>query len=88
MNLSLGAEELNWLRTMRDARPASNPTPNIPARVALRLRFLGLMAPSAAGEYTITGRGREELVEWDRHILPPRRGVTRQIVSYAKIACP
>jgi hypothetical protein len=66
MNRTLMAEEINWLRTMRDAKPASNPTPNIPVRVALKLKLLGFIMRDAQGEYTITMKGRDELIERER----------------------
>ena len=78
MHRTLGAEELNWLRMMRDARPDTNPTPNIPARVALRLRFMGLVAPNENGEYAITARGRDELRERERNVIPLLRVVRRR----------
>jgi len=87
MNRALLPEEINWLRMMRDAKPETNPAPNIPARVALKLRFLGLVAPNKQGEWEITARGREELRERGHNVVPLLR-IVRPVRSRAQHSRP
>jgi hypothetical protein len=64
MDRRLTAEDVNWLRKMRDAGSASRPLPAIPIHVARKLTMLGCaMFTGRRGEYSITLRGRDELVD-------------------------
>lgn len=68
MDRTLLVEDVTWLRTMRDARPASSPTPSLPLHVAMKLRLRGYVVPNGQS-YILTLKGRDELVDRERESL-------------------
>jgi hypothetical protein len=68
MDRTLLVEDVTWLRSMRDARPASNPTSRIPLHVAMKLRLRGYVVPNGQS-YILTLKGRDELVDRERESL-------------------
>lgn len=68
MDRTLLVEDVTWLRTMRDARPASNPNPGVPLHVAMKLRLRGYVVPNGPS-YTLTLKGRDELIDRERESL-------------------
>lgn len=66
MDRRLTNEDVDWLRKMRDATSANRPLPAVPIHVARKLTMLGCaMFTGRRGEYSITLRGRDELVDRD-----------------------
>jgi hypothetical protein len=65
MDRRLSNDELGWLYRMRDAK-AGLPAPSVPVDVAVKLKLLGYVSANDRGEYGITMRGRDELVDRDR----------------------
>jgi hypothetical protein len=64
MDRRLTPEEVEWLRKMRDTSPATRKLLAIPIHVARKLTMLGCAAfTGRRGEYSITLRGRDELVD-------------------------
>ncbi|HZR69431.1 MAG TPA: hypothetical protein VFB01_10330 [Burkholderiales bacterium] len=63
MDRTLLVEDVTWLRAMRDAQHAS-----IPLHVAMKLRLRGYAVPNGQS-YTITLKGRDELVDRERESL-------------------
>ena len=63
MDRTLLIEDVAWLRVMRDAEHA-----DIPLHVAMKLRLRGYAVPNGRS-YTITLKGREELVDRERESL-------------------
>jgi hypothetical protein len=68
MDRTLLVEDVTWLRSMRDARPASNPTSSIPLHVAMKLRLRGYVVPNGQ-TYILTMKGRDELIDRERESL-------------------
>jgi hypothetical protein len=68
MDRTLLVEDVTWLRNMRDGKPVSNPTPNIPLHVAMRLRLRGYVVPNGQS-YTLTLKGRDELIDRERESI-------------------
>lgn len=63
MDRRLSPEDLDWLCRIRIAKSARQPLHGIPARVARRLTMLHCAEVNGSGEYSITLRGRDELVD-------------------------
>ena len=63
MDRRLTAEELDWLRKLRNAKAANQPSLDIPTSVVRRLTMLACAEASAQGRYSITLRGRDELID-------------------------
>jgi len=64
MDYRLTAEDLGWLRKLREAKAANQPLRDIPPTGVLRkLTMLGCAQVKDRGEYSITFRGRDELVD-------------------------
>jgi hypothetical protein len=64
MDRRLTTEDVNVLRAMRDAQAEFS---RVPPNVAPKLRMLGYVAGSGAGgQYTLTLKGRDELIDRDR----------------------
>lgn len=63
MDRRLTAEELDWLRKLRNAKAANQPSPDIPTSVVRRLTKLACAEAAAPGKYSITLRGRDELID-------------------------
>ncbi len=64
MDYRLTTEDLNWLRKLREAKAANQPLQDIPPTSVLRkLTMLGCAQVKGRGEYSITLRGRDELVD-------------------------
>ena len=63
MDRRLSAEDLDWLCRIRIAKSAKQSLCGIPARVARRLTMLHCAEVNGSGEYSITLRGRDELVD-------------------------
>jgi hypothetical protein len=63
MDGNLIAEDLEWMRKLRDSTVADASTLSMPPHVAFRLRLRGYVLANAHGRYAITRRGRGELME-------------------------
>jgi hypothetical protein len=63
MDCSLIAEELDWMRRLRDSTGVARSALCLPPQVAFRLRMRGYVLANAHGSYAITQRGRGELLE-------------------------
>jgi hypothetical protein len=61
----LTKEDIDWLRKLRNARAANEPSPDIPTSVVRRLTQLAY-TEAKAGKYAITFRGRDELIDRER----------------------
>ena len=67
MDRRLTKEDIDWLRKLRNARAANEPSPDIPTSVVRRLTQLAY-AEAKAGKYAITYRGRDELIDREREM--------------------
>jgi hypothetical protein len=63
MDDRLTAEDLKWLRKLRDARVANRHLLDMPTDVVRRLTKLACAEAKGDGRYGITLRGRDELVD-------------------------
>ena len=63
----LTKEDIDWLRKLRNARAANQPSADIPTSVVRRLTQLAY-AELRAGKYAITFRGRDELIDREREL--------------------
>jgi hypothetical protein len=63
MDRRLTNDDIEWLRRIRDARTNHLPSPALPLDVARKLSTLGCLVLTAGGRYSITLRGRDELVD-------------------------
>jgi hypothetical protein len=63
MDRRLTTEEIDWLRKIRDARGSRQPAPEAPLDVVRKLSTLGCVVLTAGGRYSITLRGRDELID-------------------------
>jgi len=61
----LTTEDISWLCRMRIARTENLPLRGIPPSVARRLTMLHCAQIVGQGQYSITLRGRDELVDRD-----------------------
>lgn len=67
MDRRLTKEDIDWLRKLRNAKAANEPSPDIPTSVVRRLTQLAY-AEAKAGRYAITYRGRDELIDREREL--------------------
>ena len=65
MDRRLTTEDIDWLRKLRNARSANQPSPDIPTSVVRKLTMLACAEVKGPREYSITFRGRDELVDRD-----------------------
>jgi len=65
MDRRLTAEDIDWLRKLRNAKAANQPSLDIPTSVVRRLTMLACAEVKGRGEYSITFRGHDELVDRD-----------------------
>ncbi|HEY6241036.1 MAG TPA: hypothetical protein VIW78_09370 [Burkholderiales bacterium] len=65
MDRRLTTEDIDWLRKLRNARTMNQPSPDIPTSVVRRLTLLACAELRGSREYSITRRGRDELVDRD-----------------------
>ncbi|HEY7674279.1 MAG TPA: hypothetical protein VH867_03555 [Burkholderiales bacterium] len=63
MDRRLTSEDVDWLCKARIAKAANQPLRGIPANVARRLTMLHCAEITGNGEYSITLRGRDELID-------------------------
>jgi hypothetical protein len=56
----LTGEDIDWLRKLRNARAANQPSPDIPTSVVRRLTLLACPEFRDPREYSITFRRRDE----------------------------
>jgi hypothetical protein len=68
----LTVEDVNLLRKMRDAMQAGKGAPQIPVKVAVKLRLLGYLAAHADGRYSLTLKARDQLIDRERETAPRR----------------
>jgi hypothetical protein len=61
----LTQEDIDWLRKLRNAKLGNEPSPDIPTSVVRKLTQL-CCAEAQGGRYSITFRGRDELLERER----------------------
>jgi hypothetical protein len=65
MDRRLTTEEIDWLRKLRNAKAMNHPSPDIPTSVVRRLTLLACAELKGHREYSITLRGRDELIDRD-----------------------
>ncbi len=64
MDYRLTTEDLGWLRKLREAQAANQPLHDmLPTNVLRKLTMLGCAQVKGRGEYSITFRGRDELLD-------------------------
>ena len=63
MDRRLTTEDVNLLRAMRDLNAGIS---KLPPHVAPKLKLLGYVATHGSGQYTLTLKGRDELVDRER----------------------
>lgn len=63
MDRRLSTEDMDWLCKIRIAKSARQPLRGIPERVARRLTMLHCAEINGIGEYSITLRGCDEIVD-------------------------
>ena len=63
MDRRLTTEEVNLMRTMRDINAGIS---KVPTHLAPKLRMLGYVAVYGSGQYALTMKGRDELIDRDR----------------------
>jgi hypothetical protein len=66
MDLRLTAEDIDWLRKLRNAKAANQPSPDIPTSVVRKLTMLARAEVKPPREYSLKLRGRDEPVDRDR----------------------
>jgi hypothetical protein len=59
--LTVTAEDIDWLRKLRNARAANQPSPDIPTSVVRKLTLLACAEVKGPRERSIGPRGRDEL---------------------------
>src|SRR6267378_2292853 len=60
MDRRLTAEDIDWLRKLRNARAANQPSADIPTSVVRRLTLLACPEVKVPRGYSITSRSRDE----------------------------
>ena len=63
MDRRLTTEEVNVLRTMRDVNAGVS---KVPTHLATKLKMLGYVAVQGGGQYALTVKGRDELIDRER----------------------
>jgi hypothetical protein len=61
MDRRLTAEDIDWLRKLRNARAANQPSPDIPTSVVRKLTLLAYAEVKGPREHSIRSRDRDEL---------------------------
>jgi hypothetical protein len=61
MDRRLTAEDIDWLRKLRNARAANQPSPDIPTSVVRKLTLLACAEVKAPRENSVRSRDRDEL---------------------------
>jgi len=61
MDRRLTGEDIDWLRKLRNARAANQPSPDIPTSVVRRLTLLAYAEIKSPREHSIRSRDRDEL---------------------------
>jgi hypothetical protein len=61
MDRRLTAEDIDWLRKLRNARAANQPSPDIPTSVVRKLTLLARAEVMSPREYATRLRGRDEV---------------------------
>jgi len=61
MDRRLTAEDIDWLRKLRNARAANQPSPDIPTSVVRKLTLLACAEVKAPRENSVKFRDRDEL---------------------------
>ena len=61
MDRRLTGEDIDWLRKLRNARAANQPSPDIPTSVVRKLTLLACPEVKAPRGYLITFTNRDEL---------------------------
>ena len=61
MERRLTAEDIDWLRKLRNARAANQPSPDIPTSVVRKLTLLACPEVKGPRERSIGSRDRDEL---------------------------
>src|SRR6267378_208774 len=61
MERRLTAEDIDWLRKLRNSRAANQPSPDIPTSVVRKLTLLACPEVKVPGERSIGSRDRDEL---------------------------
>jgi hypothetical protein len=56
---------MDWLRKLKGVADAKRDPLLIPTNIAAKLRAFGLAKPNSSGAFTITSKGRDELLEQD-----------------------
>jgi hypothetical protein len=62
--LTVTAEDIDWLRKLRNARAANQPSPDIPTSVVRKLTMLAYAEVKGPREHSF--KGRDALVDKDR----------------------
>lgn len=65
MDSNLTADDLDWLRKLKTATDQKRDPPPIPMNIAAKLATFGLAKPNRLGAFTITSKGRDELLDQD-----------------------
>jgi hypothetical protein len=68
MDGRLTQEDLDWLRKLRNAKAANEPSPDIPTSVVRKLTQLACAEVRRGGKFAITFRGRDELIAKERDL--------------------
>jgi hypothetical protein len=63
MDRRLSTEDVNVLRTMRDSNAGVS---KVPTQQASKLKLLGYVSIYGSGQYALTMKGRDELIDRDR----------------------
>ncbi len=61
MDRVLTAEDIDWLRKLRNAKASNHPSPDIPTSVVRRLTMLACAEVKGPGEHSIKFRRGDEL---------------------------
>jgi hypothetical protein len=65
MDSDLTADDFDWLRKLKAATDLKRDPPPIPMNIAAKLATFGLAKPNRSGAFTITSKGRDELLDQD-----------------------
>ena len=68
MDRTLLVEDVTWLRAMRDTKHAHSANAAVPLHIAMKLRLRGYVVPNGQS-YTITLKGRDELIDRERESM-------------------
>lgn len=65
MDENLTAGDFDWLRKLKAAADANREPPSMPMIVAVRLGSFGFAKPTGRGDFTITSKGLDALLDQD-----------------------